>query len=182
MMPVLVLAFLAAIGGLINLPFPSLEFLDHWLEPVFRGVAEARARLVLGGARSRRARGRRRARRHPARLRASTAGPRGPSRDPLDERLGRSRRVLGHAYYYDDGIAAARRRPAPARRAWLADVFDQKIIDGAVNGVAAARRDAGAAAAQVQTGLRAAATRSAIASGTVALLLYVADLGRGGRR
>ena len=37
--PVLVLAFLAIVGGLLDLPFTKLEFLNHFLEPVFAVVA-----------------------------------------------------------------------------------------------------------------------------------------------
>ena len=36
--PVMVLAFLAIIGGFLNLPFQKLEFLTHFLEPVFEGI------------------------------------------------------------------------------------------------------------------------------------------------
>ena len=55
--------------------------------------------------------------------------------DPLDRQLGPLGRLLGHAYYYDEGIAARSAARSGAGAQWLADVFDQKIIDGAVNGI-----------------------------------------------
>ena len=42
--PSVLLALLAAVIGFINLPFTSFEFLTDWLDPVFRGVTEARRR------------------------------------------------------------------------------------------------------------------------------------------
>ena len=42
--PIMVLAVLAAIGGLMNLPFTSMEWLDKWLESSFRGVPEVAPR------------------------------------------------------------------------------------------------------------------------------------------
>ena len=37
-LPVAVLAFLAAVMGVLDLPFKGADFLTQWLEPVFRGV------------------------------------------------------------------------------------------------------------------------------------------------
>ena len=97
-----------------------------------------------------------------------------PAVDPLDRRLGPLGRLFGHAYYYDEGIAAVVGGPIRRGAPWLADVFDQKIIDGAVNGIA---RGFGAAGTQVRKAPDRAAsgsTRSAIA----ARRRRVADLGR----
>ena len=71
-----------------------------------------------------------------------------PAVDPLDRRLGRLGRLFGHAWYYDEGITAAVGGPIRRGAQWLADVFDQKIIDGAVNGVARGFGAAGTQAAQ----------------------------------
>ena len=38
--PILMLAFLAATVGFINMPFHGLDFFDKWLEPSFRHVPE----------------------------------------------------------------------------------------------------------------------------------------------
>ena len=43
-LPIGVLAVLAAVGGLIDLPFEGADFLTIWLEPVFHGVPEVPAR------------------------------------------------------------------------------------------------------------------------------------------
>jgi len=47
--PVLVLAALAAVAGVINLPFQSFEFLNKWLEPVFEDVPEIHPNSFIGG-------------------------------------------------------------------------------------------------------------------------------------
>jgi NADH-quinone oxidoreductase subunit L len=43
--------------------------------------------------------------------------------------------VLGNAYYYDAGISKLVGGPGRKTAAWLANTVDDKIIDGAVNGV-----------------------------------------------
>src|SRR6185436_3447071 len=94
-----------------------------------------------------------------------------PAVDPLDRRLGPLGRLFGHAYYYDEGIATAVGGPIRRGAQWLADVFDEKIIDGAVNGVAKGFSIAGAQLRRVQTGL-ARQYALGIAFGTVALLVW----------
>ena len=37
--PVVLLAGLAVVGGLLDLPFKRIEFLDEWLDPVFGDVS-----------------------------------------------------------------------------------------------------------------------------------------------
>ena len=76
-----------------------------------------------------------------------------PAVDPLDRRLGGLGRLFGHAWYYDEGIAAAVGGPIRRGAQWLADVFDQKIIDGAVNGIARGFGAAGTQVRKLQTGL-----------------------------
>jgi NADH-quinone oxidoreductase subunit L len=169
--PVLLLAFLAIVGGLLDLPFQKLEFLTHFLDPVFETVAApeptsfwsafgldivAIAVALVGIFIS---------------WRIYRGGLEDPAVDPLDRRLGVFGRLFGHAWYYDEGIAAAVGGPIRRSALWLADVFDQKIIDGAVNGIARGFGAAGAQVRKVQTGL----VRQyalAIAFGTVALLIW----------
>jgi NADH-quinone oxidoreductase subunit L len=133
--PIMVLAVLAAIGGIMNLPFSSMEWLDKWLESSFRGVPEVHPDTFIGG----------------FALEMLTfaialcgiflaytlykKGLARADRDPLDEKLGAVAPVLGHAYYYDAGIAKLVGGPGRALAGWLDRVVDDKIIDGTVNGV-----------------------------------------------
>jgi NADH-quinone oxidoreductase subunit L len=133
--PIMVLAVLAAVGGIMNLPFTSMEWLDKWLESSFRGVPEVHPDSFIGG----------------LGLELLTfaiaaggiflgytlykKGLEHADRDPLDEKLGRVAPILGHAYYYDAGVAWLVGGPGRALAGWLDRVVDNKIIDGTVNGV-----------------------------------------------
>ena len=170
-LPVLVLAVLAVVGGLLDLPFQKLEFLTHFLEPVFEGIAapeptsfwsafglDVVAIIVafagIGIA-----------------YRIYRGGLEDPEVDPLDRRLGVFGRLFGHAWYYDGGIAWLVGGPIRRAAQWTADVFDQKIIDGAVNGVARGFGAIGGQARRLQTGL----VRQyalGIAIGAVALVIW----------
>ncbi len=134
-LPIVALAFLAAIGGIMNLPFTSMEWLDKWLESSFRGVPQVQADTFIGG----------------LGLEMLTfaiaaggiffaytlykKGLARADRDPLDEKLGAVAPVLGNAYYYDAGVSRLVGGPGRALAAWLDRVVDTKIIDGTVNGV-----------------------------------------------
>jgi len=151
-LPVLALATLAIIGGLLELPFTNLEFLSDWLDPVFEGTHPANPTSFVAGL--------------SLSLLAVAVGLIGitgayliyrrgledPAVDPGNERLGVLGRLFGRAWYYDDGIAALVGGPIRRAAQWLADVFDPKVIDGAVNGVARGFGAAGGAARRVQTG------------------------------
>jgi NADH-quinone oxidoreductase subunit L len=171
--PVMILGFLAVVGGLLSLPFKSLEFLTHWLEPVFEDVAVIEtssflsafalstlsvafgvAGIVVAGALYR-------------------PGIPAPDRDPLPERLGVFSRVFAHAYYIDEGIAALVRGPVLRVADWVNRGFDLGVVDGAVNGVARIVRDTAARLRRVQTGL----VRNyalGVVLGAVALLVFLA--------
>ena len=170
-MPVVILAALGVIGGVLDLPFTRLEFLGHFLEPVFGGVESPHASsfwsafgldvlaVVVAGigivftyAMFRR-------------------GLEDPAVDPLDRRLGPLGRLFGHAWYYDEAIAAAVGGPIRRGAQWLAEVLDQKVIDGAVNGIARGVGAAGTGMRRLQTGL----VRQyalGIAAGMAALLIW----------
>ena len=167
-LPVMVLAVLAAIGGIINLPFTSMELLNEWLEPSFRGVPEVHpdsfieglalevlsVALALVGILHR-------ATALPQGLAAGRGAARREAR--RDRTRARERLLLRRRH------RQARRRPRPRRsRTWLDRVVDTKIIDGAVNGigglVSAARPRLAARCRTASSG----ATRSAIAFGAVA--------------
>jgi NADH-quinone oxidoreductase subunit L len=170
--PILLLAFLAAVIGFINMPFHGLDFFDEWLEPSFRGVEFHEPSSFLQG----------------ATLEVVAVilaligisiayllyrrGLDDPERDPLDQRLGAVAPVLGHAYYYDHGISRLVDGPLRAFARFLDRVVDQKIIDGAVDGVGTLIKAAARGLRHVQDGF---VRRYAlgIACGAAALLLYV---------
>jgi NADH-quinone oxidoreductase subunit L len=133
--PIATLAFLAAIGGILNLPFTNFEWLYKFLESSFRGVPDVRPDSFIGG--------------FALEMLTFTIALCGillayalyrkglarADRDPLDEKLGRVAPVLGHAYYYDEGVSRFVSGPGRAMADWLNRVVDDKIIDGTVNGV-----------------------------------------------
>src|SRR5690349_218398 len=134
-LPIGILAFLAAIAGVLDLPFQSLEFLSKWLAPVFRGVEQPEPSSFVQG----------------TTLEIVAVifalcglglayllfrhGISRPEEDPVHEKLGPVAPVLGHAYYYDEGISKLVDGPLRSFASFLDRVVDTKIIDGAVNGV-----------------------------------------------
>jgi NADH-quinone oxidoreductase subunit L len=173
-LPILALAGLAAVGGVISLPFHGLEFLTEWLhDPTFEGVPEidvtsfvAAAILtvisvlvaLVGLALA---------------LRIYQRGIPSPDGDPLPARLGFAGRLFQHAYYFDEAIANLVRGPVLRGAEWLNRGFDLGVIDGAVNGVATLVRGAGGRLRRVQTGL----VRNyalGVVVGAVALLVFLA--------
>ncbi len=161
-LPLVVLAGLALVGGLMNMPFSDdLKVFEHWLEPVVHG-AEAELGVpgatmwilglvtvglgLLG-------------------IAAAWAIYLKHKRPPIEPT------VLAHGWYIDETIA--RTVDGPGRAAFEgAAAFDRVVIDGAVNGVGAAVRGAGGGLRRVQTGY----VRNyalLLAAGVVALLLYV---------
>jgi len=152
-LPLLALAGLAAIGGVINIPLKGLEFLTEWLHPVFHDVPEIRApSFAEAGALSG----------------VSVAvglvgiaiavalyrrGLAATDRDPMLDRLGPLGRVFGHAYYFDAGVANLVGGPLRRFATWLDVRFDHGIVDGAVNGIADLVRRAATGLRGVQSGL-----------------------------
>jgi NADH-quinone oxidoreductase subunit L len=171
--PIVALAVLAAVGGVISLPFKGIEFLNVWLEPVFadapkidvtsfaaastlEGISVIFGLIGLAMA-----------------LNIYRRGIPTPEGDPLPQQLGFAGRLFQHAYYFDESIAALVRGPVYRFADWLNRGFDLGIIDGAVNGVATLVRDAGGRLRRVQTGL----VRNyalGVVLGAVALLIFLA--------
>jgi NADH-quinone oxidoreductase subunit L len=171
--PIVALAALAAVGGVLSLPFRSVEFLTQWLEPVFADAPKIDVTSFVAG----------------STLEGISVvfgliglyiayriyrhGIPSPEGDPLPERLGVAGRLFQHAYYFDEIIANLVRGPVYRFADWLNRGFDLGIIDGAVNGVATLVRDAGGRLRRVQTGL----VRNyalGVVLGAVALLVFLA--------
>jgi NADH-quinone oxidoreductase subunit L len=159
--PLVALAVLSAAGGALNLPFTKdLQFLDRWLHPVVdefsRHHTQSGLTMVVLGA---------------AAAVMALVGIAAAARvylqravDPVEPE------VLANAWYYDSTLA--RLVDGPGRAAFEATAtFDRQVVDGAVNGVAAAVRRAGGGLRRVQSGL----LRSyalGVTAGAVGLLVY----------
>jgi NADH-quinone oxidoreductase subunit L len=161
--PLCVLAVGAFAGGIINLPWAPLNFLDRFLAPVVGAAsnplnvsAEARyiiavisTLVALGG--------------------IAVALPIW-ERSAVHEEL--EPVVLRRAWYIDWAYSKLVDGPGTALANFSAWVFDKRIIDGAVNGVGALVRGSGQQARKLQTGY----VRNyalGIAAGTVAVLGYI---------
>ena len=163
-LPLLALAFLATVGGALNLPLSGIDFLTRWLKPLFgpslHEVTASTATqwvlfaitlvLVLAGIAI-------------ARAVYLQHRVREEAMEPP---------VLQHAWYFDAFVSAFVDGPVRLVAVWTAYVFDLKFIDGAVNGVATLVRDTGSTVRRVQTGF----VRNyalAVACGAVALFAFV---------
>jgi NADH-quinone oxidoreductase subunit L len=143
--PLLVLGFLSFVGGVLLLPFQDhvswLPNLEHWLEPVLdgndvvpdnsfalkAGLAVGTMLLAIAAILV--------ARRIYLQKAAKAVEP----------------ELLAHAYYYDESIA--RFTGGPGREAFQGvATFDTKVVDGAVNGVAALVRMGAGKLRLTQTG------------------------------
>jgi NADH-quinone oxidoreductase subunit L len=172
-LPILTLAGLAAVGGVLSLPFKGIAFLEDWLHPTFEAVPEidvtsfvaAFALTVLSAALGL------------VGLAFALAiywrGIPTPEADPLPQRLGVAGRLFQHAYYFDEAIANFVRGPGLRFADWVNRGFDLGVIDGAVNGVARIIRDSAGRLRRVQTGL----VRNyalGVVLGAVGLLVFLA--------
>src|SRR5579884_2150130 len=135
-LPLVVLAILSFVGGLLNLPWhPSWAPL-RWLGPVFGARLydahqSGATQWVLGV------------------LGLAVAFPlwtRRPERPALEPA------VLQRSWYLDDIYDALIGRPGQAMAAFTATVVENRVIDGAVNGVGRLARLAGTGLRRVQTG------------------------------
>jgi NADH-quinone oxidoreductase subunit L len=158
--PLLVLAVLSLVGGLLNLPFPkSAHFLENWLEPVFEGSA-VKLKLSTGTI--------------AGLLTFSTvvalAGTAFAAAAFLYKRINARRlesKLFANAWYYD--TALARVVGGPGTDAFEAAAsFDRTVIDGAVNGVGGSVPRMGQALRQFQNGY---VRRYALAIGVGSLLM-----------
>jgi NADH-quinone oxidoreductase subunit L len=146
--PLILLATGAAIGGVIGLPGAS--WLQGWLLPVFEGMAhEAEPRVIawvlmlisagvaLGGVYFAH--------------QMFVVNPKLVTE--IRRRLGMLDTVVQRRYYVDELYMAAVVNPLKAMGDWLAIAFDQRGIDGVVNGIASIAGWVGERVRRMQTGL-----------------------------
>ena len=168
--PLWILAGLAGVGGLLNLP--AVLSLEHWLEPVFADVkvAETAANLplelgllVVGAL--------------VAGLgiwlayQAYVVQPQLP--EQTAKRYDLAYRFLQAKWYVDELYMQMIVVPLRDLAGWLDATFDQRGIDGAVNGIARGLGAMGQGVRQLQTGL-VGTYALAIVMGVVAVVGYLA--------
>jgi NADH-quinone oxidoreductase subunit L len=159
--PLMVLAGLSVVGGLVNTPFKLS--LEHFLDPVFEGLhlahpPEGSTELILAVISV-----------AAAIVGIGLAWMRYRSKVPAEDGLGW--RVLSNGYYVDDAYAGVFARGGKLAAAWMAFRFDARVIDGAVEGVGALTRKVGGWLRPLQTGF----VRSygvAVVAGAVGLLAW----------
>ncbi len=142
--PLVILAVAGFFGGILNLPlFDRTHFLEHWLEPSLAHEATSVATgtkvglgavVVLVGL-----------------VGIALAYVIWYRRRPEDN-TALEPVVLRRAWYVDSGLAALVGGPGRAVATWFADVFDKRIVDGAVNGLAVLVRNGGSQLRRLQTG------------------------------
>ena len=140
--PLVVLAVLSIVGGVINLPFnDDVHFLEHFLEPVL-GANEAEIAVSTGAKVALAA----------VAIGAGLVGIALASAVYLRHRVRAIEpEVLAHAWYYDEEVTAF--MGGPGRKSFDAIAwFDVHIIDGAVNGVATLVRGVGRRLRPLQSG------------------------------
>ncbi len=129
--PLVILAVLSTIGGIIN--FPGLSWLEKWLEPAFTGLAPGEFVWAVAG----------------SSLAVALIGlalawvfysarktlalPRQP--DPLRRALGPVFTGMEHKWWVDEAYQKIIIRPYEALSGFLALPVDQTIIDGTANGL-----------------------------------------------
>ncbi len=161
-LPLMVLAGLALIGGLLNLPFShQLHFLKEWIHPVVVGEHELPAAAMLWA----------------LAILAITGAVVGIffAYRVYQQHKGDTAKieqpVLAHAWYIDDTYAAVVGGPGEAAFQGVAD-FDGKVVDGAVNGIAVGTEKVSRAIKPVQSGL-VRTYAAGVAVGTVLLTVFV---------
>ena len=162
--PLVVLAAASVLGGIINLPIhPTWDFLERWLSPVVgsylfdahAGAAEVWTFAIIDGV-----------------LALIGVGVAVAAWRDTAERPSLEPAFLSRAWYIDWAYDRFGARPSIAMSEVTSAVVETKVIDGAVNGVAALVRRAGGSLRKVQTGY----VRNyalGFAAGLVVLLAYV---------
>ena len=162
-LPLVSLAALAIVGGVLNLPYHPLNLLDKWLEPVVGASSNAAHISHAGKAVSAIVT-------TVLCLAGIAVGLRIWDRSPSHERL--EPWILRQAWRVDWLYSRIVERPGAAVATFSADVIDHGLIDGAVNGTGLVVRSTGGQLRKLQTGYVRNYALS-IAAGTVAILAYV---------
>ena len=140
--PLVVLGLLAAVGGLVNLPFGKFDLLERWLEPVLGGFApeihvETGTKIALGAITTILC------------LIGVGMGARIWGRTADNPRLEPA--ILRRGWGVDQAYSLLFGRGGE-EAADAASAFDRGVVDGAVNGVATVVRTGGGGLRHVQTG------------------------------
>jgi NADH-quinone oxidoreductase subunit L len=141
-LPLVVLAFLAAVGGIINLPFGKLDFLERWLEPVLGPYSveisvSTGGKILLGVITT------------VTCVAGIAIGYLLWRRSAEQPRL--EPEVLQEGWYVDQAYSVVFGEGGE-EVADGAAAFDRNVIDGAVNGVGVTVRDTGGIVRRLQTG------------------------------
>ncbi len=161
--PLLALGALAAVGGLINMPWTPV--LEHFLEPAFEGVQQAQlpsglTSWLLGAASVTVA------------ALGILYGYRRYVAATLPDETGEGWDLVEHGFRVDDLYGATLVLPGKRAAEVMAFQADAKVVDGAVNGVGVAVKEIAARLKPIQSGL----VRSygaAILLGAVGVLLVM---------
>jgi NADH-quinone oxidoreductase subunit L len=170
--PLVVLAVLSVAGGVLNLPKHGLEFLADWLhgsidvehvgvDSFSEGFVLAMVALFLAAV---------------AIAWATSVYRRGltEGHDPMTARLGGLGRMFDRGWFLDPAVSWFVDRPGRAAAGVLSQPVDQGLIDGAVNGVAAAFAGLGARARRLQTGFVRNYALTLLSGATVVLFVLLA--------
>ena len=143
--PLVILSGLAAVAGLLNLPFSyDTKHLEHWLEPILFGnevhvTASGQTKWILAI----------------VAIIGATTGVLAAAFVYLKNRLSANKiehSILEEAWRFDSTVSNF--MGGPGRKSFEATtLFDQKIIDGAVNGVGKVTQRIGTRLRSFQTGL-----------------------------
>ena len=162
--PLVILAILALLGGLLGLP--RLSLIEGWLEPVFQAAEKPHQALefvflgisaVVAFAGIYVAH------------RAYVADTEWPAR--LRRRFGWLHQLVSNKYYVDEIYTAVIVNPLRELANWFSQVTDGRVIEGVVNGLATAIGLSGEQVRRAQTGLVANYALSLLV-GAVALVWY----------
>jgi NADH-quinone oxidoreductase subunit L len=169
--PLMALAVLSFFGGIINLPFEGFKQLTEWLRPAVpvapiephtfgQGFILSSVAVALGliGI-----------------LAATSVYRRGLTNgeDPAIARLGGLGRFFDRGWLIDPAVSWFVDRPGRAAAQGLAQPFDQGLIDGAVNGLAAVVAGTGAKVRKIQTGFVRNYALTLLSGATVVLFVFL---------